>query len=186
VTEAVNLERVERSIHDERIPFEEIEDHCEPSSLELNGIIMTWRASSRGPISCGTTMSEQSDTDDPASRRRRSLKRRRRRARRPRRLRPRNRRRRPWGSSSRCRRQGLTLVHFSAQPELFWSLKSPNVSNKKCSRQAEKWTIVSPWSEEEVKTMRAAAGAPPEGAAVGRCRLTLGSPRLGSALEAKI
>ena len=45
-------------------------------------------------------------------------------------------------------RQGLTLVHFSAQPEPFLSLKSTeptlNVTLKKCSRQAEKWTSVSP------------------------------------------
>jgi hypothetical protein len=33
--------------------------------------------------------------------------------------------------------QRLTLVHFSAQPEPVSSLKSPNVTSKKCSRQAE-------------------------------------------------
>jgi len=47
-------------------------------------------------------------------------------------------------------RQGLTLVHSSAQRELFLSLNSteaPNVSLEKCSRQAEKWTSVSPCSE---------------------------------------
>ena len=33
-----------------------------------------------------------------------------------------------------CRRQGLTFVHFSAQPELFLSLTPPTVSFKKCLR----------------------------------------------------
>jgi len=48
---------------------------------------------------------------------------------------------------------GLTLVHFSAQPEPFLSLMSTesaqldNLSYQKCSRQAEKWTNVSPYVE---------------------------------------
>jgi len=43
--------------------------------------------------------------------------------------------------------QGLSLVHFSAQPEPFLPLKPlhpPNVSHEKRSRQAEKCTSVSP------------------------------------------
>ena len=58
-------------------------------------------------------------------------------------------------------RQGLTLVHFSAQPEPFLSLKSTettSVSLKKCSRQAETWTSVSPWVQ-----VVACHGAGPEG-----------------------
>ena len=41
--------------------------------------------------------------------------------------------------------QGLTLVHFLAQPEPFWvtePLKLPIVSMKMCLRLAEKWTSV--------------------------------------------
>jgi len=34
----------------------------------------------------------------------------------------------------RSRRQGLTLVNFSSQPETFVSLKPPSTSNKKCLR----------------------------------------------------
>jgi hypothetical protein len=41
-----------------------------------------------------------------------------------------------------AQRQGLTLVHFSAQSDPLLSLKPPNVSLKKCSRQAEEWTSV--------------------------------------------
>jgi len=40
--------------------------------------------------------------------------------------------------------RGLTLVHFSAQPIpslLTETLQSPDVSRKRCSRQAENWTI---------------------------------------------
>jgi len=43
--------------------------------------------------------------------------------------------------------QGLTLVHLSAQPKPFLSLntlKSPEMSLKKCSLEAEQWTSVSP------------------------------------------
>jgi hypothetical protein len=57
-------------------------------------------------------------------------------------------------------RQGLTLVHFSAQPEPFlvteakssaqfsaqpetlWSMTAATTSSKKCSRHAGKWTGV--------------------------------------------
>jgi len=44
-------------------------------------------------------------------------------------------------------RQGLSLVHFSAQPEPFLSLKLHETTQcvrKECSRPAEKWTSVSP------------------------------------------
>lgn len=41
-------------------------------------------------------------------------------------------------------RQGLPLVLFSVQPERFLSLKSPGAPHRKCSRQAGKWTNVSP------------------------------------------
>jgi len=44
-------------------------------------------------------------------------------------------------------RQGLTLVHSSAQPEPFFvtePLKSPSVSLKMCLRRAETWTSISP------------------------------------------
>jgi len=43
--------------------------------------------------------------------------------------------------------QGLTLVHFSAQPEPFLSLKlyeTTQCVREECSRQAEKWKSVSP------------------------------------------
>ena len=43
--------------------------------------------------------------------------------------------------------QGLTLVHFSAQPEPLLSPKLHETTRyfpRKCSRQAEKWTSVSP------------------------------------------
>jgi hypothetical protein len=33
-----------------------------------------------------------------------------------------------------CTRLGLTLVHISAPPEPFWSLKPPNMPPKKCFR----------------------------------------------------
>jgi hypothetical protein len=36
--------------------------------------------------------------------------------------------------------RGLTLVHFSPQPEPFLSHKSPSTPHKKCSRDSEKWT----------------------------------------------
>jgi hypothetical protein len=60
----------------------------------------------------------------------------------------------------RCWRQGLTLVHFSAQPkpflvteatasvhfsaqpETFLSKRPLNIAHEKCSCQAEKWTSV--------------------------------------------
>jgi hypothetical protein len=41
-------------------------------------------------------------------------------------------------------RHGLTLIHFSAQPEPFLSLNPSKVANKKCLRLSEKWTSVSP------------------------------------------
>ena len=37
-------------------------------------------------------------------------------------------------------RQGLILVHLSAEPELCLTLKQPSVSVKTCVRYAEKWT----------------------------------------------
>jgi len=37
-------------------------------------------------------------------------------------------------SVGECVRQGLTIVHFSPQPELFLTLKSPNASQEKCLR----------------------------------------------------
>ena len=43
--------------------------------------------------------------------------------------------------------RGLTLVHFSAQTKPFLSLKLYETTQcicKECSRQAEKWTSVSP------------------------------------------
>ena len=40
----------------------------------------------------------------------------------------------PASSSRRACKQGLTVVHFSAQPELVWSLAPPSVSHRKCSR----------------------------------------------------
>ena len=57
------------------------------------------------------------------------------------------RRRRQCSRSCWRRRQGLTLIHFSAQPETFLSLKPPNMpynSNNECSIQAEDWASVSP------------------------------------------
>jgi len=41
--------------------------------------------------------------------------------------------------------QGLPLLHISAQPEPFLSLKPPNVSQSKRLRRAKKGTSVSPW-----------------------------------------
>jgi len=52
-------------------------------------------------------------------------------------------------SAAKLLRQGLSLVHISPQPKPILSpnlLRPPNVSLNKCSREAEKWTIVSPWS----------------------------------------
>jgi len=48
------------------------------------------------------------------------------------------------GQGTTSRNQELPLVHFSAQSEPFLSLKPPSVSLKKCSRQAEKGTSISP------------------------------------------
>jgi hypothetical protein len=42
----------------------------------------------------------------------------------------------------RGRGQGVTLVHFSAQPETFLPMRPLNIAHKKCSHQAEKWTSV--------------------------------------------
>jgi hypothetical protein len=45
--------------------------------------------------------------------------------------------------------QGLTLVHFSAQPEMFLVIDPAHrhrVSHKTCLRCAKKWTSVSPWA----------------------------------------
>jgi hypothetical protein len=39
---------------------------------------------------------------------------------------------------------GKALVHFFAQPEPFWPLLIQNLPHRKCSRQPEKWTSVSP------------------------------------------
>ena len=69
------------------------------------------------------------------------------------------------------RRQGLPLVHFSAQPVPISSLESPKpppVSLDEFSRQAEKWTSVSPWSAVSTRWLEllvdfaaaAAAGGP--------------------------
>ena len=38
--------------------------------------------------------------------------------------------------------QGLTIVHFSAQPETFVPMRPLNIAHKKCARQAQKWTSV--------------------------------------------
>jgi len=41
--------------------------------------------------------------------------------------------------------QGLTLLHFSAQPNPFKPLmRPPSLPHRNCSRQAEKWTSISP------------------------------------------
>jgi hypothetical protein len=53
----------------------------------------------------------------------------------------------PCGATTRMltpHRHGLTLIHFSAQPEPFLSLNPSKVANKRCVRLAEKWTSVSP------------------------------------------
>jgi hypothetical protein len=49
-----------------------------------------------------------------------------------------------WNLKNNDPRQGLSLAHFSPQPEPFPSLTSPDIHHEKCSRQAEKWTSVSP------------------------------------------
>jgi hypothetical protein len=66
----------------------------------------------------------------------------------------------PVASHQMEHRQGLTLVHFpaqpeaflvteatarvhfSAQPETFLSSKTPNIAHQRCSRLAEKWAHV--------------------------------------------
>jgi len=40
--------------------------------------------------------------------------------------------------------QGLTILHLSAQPRPYLSLKPHNVSYNRCSRQADNWMSVSP------------------------------------------
>ena len=50
-----------------------------------------------------------------------------------------------WCSGIPNARQGVALVHFSAQPEPFLSLnpvQRPTVPHTKCTRRAEKWTSV--------------------------------------------
>ena len=52
-----------------------------------------------------------------------------------------------WAPPRRISRRGLTLVHFSAQPEPFSvteALELPSVFLKRCFRGAEKWTNLSP------------------------------------------
>jgi len=62
-----------------------------------------------------------------------------------------------WTSGTSAARQGLTLVHFPAQPKLFWShlpmfpclmdwgkIMQPTLSHKLCLRPAEKRTSLSP------------------------------------------
>ena len=71
-------------------------------------------------------------------------------------------------------RRGLTLVHFSTQPEPFSSLKHTETTKRvppKVSRQAEQWTSVSPCLAQH------ATGAllqhPPQRAGIKRRKLNL-------------
>jgi len=53
----------------------------------------------------------------------------------------------PCGATPRMlppHRHGLTLIHFSGQPQPFLPLNPSKVANKQCLRLAEKWTSVSP------------------------------------------
>ena len=81
------------------------------------------------------------------------------------------------------RRQGLTLVHFSAQPE---PLTLPNLYEttqcirKECSRPAGKWTSVRPWTPANTTTRAAAAGA------AWSSTLTLGRAVKGHSLHSRV
>ena len=75
--------------------------------------------------------------------------------------------------------RGGTLLHFSPQPHpclVTATLKAPNASHKKCSRQAEKWRSVTAliYGAYETETNPWSPFFKPQAKMAGRCSLTPG------------